>query len=500
MDFPLFHLDWLNNRFLIAVIALLHVFINHGIAVGFIPLVAWFEQKGIRRGGAGRAFDAEWDDLVYRMMKVGFIITTTIGALTGVGIWFSAALISPASIGSLIRVFYFAWFLEWLVFVTEVVLILIYFLSWKKANAFLSSKLRHNRFGWYLALFSWITMAIIVAILGFMMDPGNWNEQSNLINGFFNPLYLPQLSFRTPAAMVMGGMFAMVLVTLFSKRGTELRIVAVKACGLWVLAWLPLAAGAAVWYYGVIPSGMVANMSTAVGTMDFEAFYQVLSYVILSSVPVILVTAAVAYWRPKAINLALIVVPCLMAFGFLGIFERVREFVRKPYIIGEYMYSNLIRQEDYPLLQRDGVLKHAVYSSTATVTSANMVEAGKNVFMLTCSRCHTSAAGINSITQVFDRMYGKSGKPFDPDAMKAYIPGMHNARTYMPPFPGNEREIEALVAYILHLQQTGETLEGAQSAGVVLNRGHDSQAASELLVKAAHENELNPNKALSRQP
>lgn len=39
MDFPMFHLDWLNDRFLIAAIAIVHVMINHGLAVGFIPYI-----------------------------------------------------------------------------------------------------------------------------------------------------------------------------------------------------------------------------------------------------------------------------------------------------------------------------------------------------------------------------------------------------------------------------------------------------------------------------
>ncbi|MGO3691129.1 MAG: c-type cytochrome, partial [Psychroflexus halocasei] len=177
MDFPMFHLDWLNDRFLIAVIAILHVFINHGLAVGFIPYITWLEQKGVTNASKDQITDLNWDNLIYKKMKVAFIITTTIGAMTGVGIWFSVALVSPSSIGSLIRVFYWAWFTEWLVFVTEVILILIYFLTWKNSNTSLKAKVRHIKFGWFLSIFSWITMAIIVAILGFMMDPGNWNNE-----------------------------------------------------------------------------------------------------------------------------------------------------------------------------------------------------------------------------------------------------------------------------------------------------------------------------------
>jgi len=218
----MFHLDWLNDRFLIAVIAILHVFINHALAVGFIPYITWLESKGVKISKPNEIYDLEWDEIIYKKMRVAFIITTTIGAMTGVGIWFSAALVSPASIGSLIRVFYFAWFTEWIVFVTEVVLILIYYLTWKNANKSLKSKIKHINFGWFLSIASWLTMAIIVAILGFMMNPGNWNNDKSLINGFLNPIYLPQLLFRTPTAMLVAGVLGLFYLTPFSLKKTAI--------------------------------------------------------------------------------------------------------------------------------------------------------------------------------------------------------------------------------------------------------------------------------------
>lgn len=465
----MFHLDWLNDRFLIAAIAILHVFINHGLAVGFIPYITWLEQKGVSMASPNQITNLEWDTLVYKKMKVAFIITTTIGAMTGVGIWFSVALVSPASIGSLIRVFYWAWFIEWLVFVTEVVLILIYFLTWKNANTSLKAKIRHINFGWYLSVFSWITMAIIVAILGFMMDPGNWNNEQTLLNGFTNPIYLPQLLFRTPTAMLVAGVFGMLLTTIFAKKGTEMRSKAIKFAGQWILAWIPLAIIGAVYYWNVMPAAMKENMATAVGSQDFAEYYNLLKYFIIGAASLAIILAGVAVLKPKKIKLAYVIVPCLFVFGFLGIFERVREFIRKPYVIGNYMYSNLLREEDYPLYKRDGILKYATYTSVTEITEENKVEAGKDVFMNLCSRCHTvNPQGVNSIVYVFERMYG-FGKPLDEGAMKAYIPNMHNGRTYMPPFAGNEKELDALVAYIKQVQETGESLEGVQSAGVKIN-------------------------------
>lgn len=468
MDFPMFHLDWLNNRMLIAIIAILHVIINHGLAVGFMPFVTWLEQRGVSRSGKDQITDLEWDNMVYKIMKVAFIITTTVGAMTGVGIWFSVALVSPASIGSLIRVFYWAWFTEWIVFVTEVILIMVYFLTWKNSNTSLKAKLRHIKFGWYLSIFSWITMAIIVAILGFMMDPGNWQTNPSLLNGVLNPMYLPQLLFRTPTAMLVAGIFGMFLITMFTKAGSNLRLNAVKYASKWLLLWAPISLTAAYMYYEAMPEAMTANLSTAVGTISFSQYYDTLLYVAAAGAGLTLVIGIVGVYKTKLLKPYMVVIPVVTAMAYLGFFERVREFIRKPYVISQYMYSNLLLKDDYVVYKQDGILKHATYTTVNEVTDENKVEAGKNVFIIACSRCHT-AQGVNSVVDVFDRMYGATGTPLDIGSMAAYMPNMHSGRSFMPEFPGNEKEADALATYIKYLQQTGDVLEGAQEEGITIN-------------------------------
>ena len=492
MDFPMFHLDWLNDRFLIALIAILHVIINHGLAVGFIPLITWLEQKGVAKSHGNEITNKEWDDMAYKMMRVAFIITTTIGAMTGVGIWFSAALVSPNSIGSLIRVFFWAWFTEWIVFVTEVVLILIYFLTWKNSNKSLDAKLKHIKFGWRLAIFSWITMALIVAILGFMMDPGNWNTHHSLLNGFLNPIYIPQLLFRTPTAMLFGGTYGLLMAIVITKKGSELRINAVKNISKWILCWAPFSLLGAIYYYHVMPAAMRANMSTAIGTMDFENFYNILKYLILGVVALVLVVASVGFFKPRNLKLYMSIAALVGVVSFLAVFERVREFIRKPYVIGNYMYSNLLRVEDYPLYKKDGILKFATYSPISEITEKNKTEAGKQVFILACSRCHTTS-GVNSITYVFERMYGFD-KPLDENAMIAYIPTMHQGRKYMPPFPGNKKELEALAAFIKHVQLTHESVNGAQTDGIEINKLNNASAVEKLINDQEKSSENKNNK------
>lgn len=455
VDIPVFHLDWLNNRTLIAVIAILHVVINHAMAVGGIPLIVLLEKRALDTG------DAAWDALARRLLTFFFVITTTVGAMTGVGIWFSAALVNPYAIGSLIRVFFWTWFVEWLVFVTEVVLILIYFQTWKTWTG--PKKRAHVKLGAWLALASWLTMALIVSILSFMMDPGAWHSDQTLFSGMLNPVYLPQLAFRTPLAMVMAGAMGLALIPWMTERGA-LREEALQRVGKWTLAWsLPLALGG-YWYAHAIPDGMAALVPIAMLTQQLAAWAENAKKVVLVAALLMFVIALLATLWPRRIPRIVLLVPTLTSILLLGTFERVREFVRKPYAIGGYMYSNGIRVDAYPMLQRDGLLTHATYASVHTVTPENEQEAGREVFRLACTRCHTTD-GINGIRGILTGMYGEA--PWDAESISSYVATMHNARPYMPPFPGNEAERDALAVWLVTLQTEPVAMESADATGAI---------------------------------
>ena len=453
MDFPIFHLDFLGNRMLIAMIAVLHVAVNHAFAVGAMPLVTLMEWWGHRRG------DARWDRLAYRILAVCFVVTTTVGALTGVGIWLSTSLVNPYAIGSLIRVFFWAWFFEWLVFVAEVLAIMVYYLSWKPLA---DRKRLHIAIGAALSALSWVTMAVITAILGFMMDPGSWTAKESFFSGVFNPIYLPQLAFRTPLAMVAAGLMALLLTFFFTRSDRKLRLQAVGWLSLWSLAWLPAVAAGALWYWRAIPGWMADNLPVALGTQRFAAWYAQLLLVLALMVAAVLVVALAGALRPRWVPRAALLLPFALTLVLLGSFERVREFIRKPYVIGEYMYANGLRVADYPLYKEEGVLRHAAYASVREVREDNAVAAGAEVFRIACTRCHT-ATGINSATDRLRDMYGDGS--WDRENIRFYLLGMHTARPFMPPFPGTEREAGALADYLLDQRALRRPLLGAQDGG-----------------------------------
>lgn len=260
--------------------------------LGVYPLITLMEWVGYRRG------DKAWDDLAHKIVFIVFIITSSVGALTGVGIWLTTSLVAPFAIGSLLRVFFWGWFVEWLVFISEVVLIMAYYLTWER---FASPRLKrlHIGIGLTLSAFSWLTMALIVAILGFMMSSGRWTSDHHFFSAFFNPLYLPQLAFRTGFAMCTAGLFVWFCLFFVTKDRSQLRASAVRLAAGWTLAWLPLCLAAGLWYWQAVPASMKANSDVALLTIAFSQWENWFVGIILGTVGVIAWFCIFALSKPE---------------------------------------------------------------------------------------------------------------------------------------------------------------------------------------------------------
>ncbi len=454
MDFPLFHLDVFGNRLLFAWIAITHVLINHALAVGAMPLVTLLEWRGVRTG------DARWDRLAHRLLTVFFIVTTTAGALTGVGIWFCASLVNPTAIGSLIHVFFWAWFTEWLVFVGEVGLILAYYLSWHGWGA--RHKRAHVWLGLTLSAFSFATMAIVVAILGFQMDTGVWTVRPGFWTALFNPIYLPQLAFRTPFAMITAALVALMLGFWFLRDDRDFRARAVRLISLWALAWTPGWLLGALAYWRVLPKAAGSNIDIALTSLRWQQWTERMPWLIAGATAAIIVLAAWGAGKPARLPRAALLVPAVLALWLLGYFERVREFIRKPDVIAGYLYANGLRHADYPLLREEGLLRHATYTAARGITDDSRLIAGREMFRLACSRCHTTN-GMNGVVAKLTNLYGPG--PWEQATIEAYLTGMQNTRPFMPPLPGTGAERSALAAWLISLRATPARLDGAQTAG-----------------------------------
>lgn len=439
MDFPYFEFPLIGNRWLIALVASLHVVINHSAAIGGSLVVVLAERRGLRTG------DARWDALAHRLAFAFFVLTTTLGALTGVGIWFTVMVSQPAGLAALLRIFFWAWFVEWGVFVAEVGMVLAYFLSWHGFK----DRERHLRLGWAYVAASFATMAIVTGILGAMLTPGQWLEDRGFWGAFFNPSYLPQLVLRSGLALAL----AAALTQLLGRKlaAPDLRGELDAFCARFHLAAAPLVAVGGIWYLAALPGHVKDLIPAALLTTRYAAWAQ---HAWAWQAVVCLALAGLGVWglkrtRPWPVPLVLALFVGLV--GTLGAFERVREFVRKPYIIPGYMYANGIAVARVPALNRDGVLAHARWAPEKAVVPGRERQAGRAVYELECAACHT-LEGPNGLGPKVGGMH--------PQAIAGFIGAQHQVHPFMPPFVGTEAEKRALAEYLASLRTPLERTAG----------------------------------------
>lgn len=481
-DYPIFEMPVIGQRMLMAINAIIHIFVSHGGAVGgsvVIAAVAFWSNK---------RNDLAVYNMTYKVLMVFFIISTSVGALTGIGMWIHANILSPNAIGGLIRVFFWKWFTEWIVFNFEVVLLLIWFMTWKKNSSTLEGRTKSTKYGIYYAISSWLTMVIITAILAFMLTP-NFDGQPwvnpevypgnvDYNNALFNPTWGPSLAFRTFASIAFAASLAIMwswIIGTFSndENDKDAKPRMIKFLSKILLFTLPLTIIFGYWYLSAIPESAKAMIGTAIMTRQFEDKLN-LFYLIVVAIGIILSILTVVtyslngevlcvqsklekihsklptYLTDKLpyINSVIVV---LAFFLFWGYEERVREFIRKPYIIYNYMYSNGIRPTDVPYLNKVGILKHAIFIDDSKKIlkedKSNILDVGRSVFQIECRICHTEN-GINGLKFLT--------KGWSQEAIKARLNNLPGGGTpYMPPFVGNEIEKDALATYVHSLNKEG---------------------------------------------
>lgn len=432
MNFPSVEFSWFGNGNIIAIIAIIHVLISHGIAIGTTAVAVSLEMRAHKRR------NEKLDQLAKKMTKWILIITTTMGAMTGIGIWFSTSVIQPDSISSLLRIFFWAWVVEWAVFITEVILLIIYYYTWDKWKD-TAQKRKHINLGLWLIFFSWLTMAIITGVLAAKLTPGLWTTTFTFWNAFLNPTYLPSLGFRMFLAVTLAIGLTSFIIRLRVK-DQELRGEVYRVYGMWGAITLPMMFITGLWYIWSIPQKAYDQIVWATG-MPINVFQtmNVLAFTILIVFLVWLVR------KPKTVPWFLSLAVMISSIGFIGEFEVVRESVRKPYIIYDYMYANGALASNTEKYNTEGYLANSAWSTVKEVTVDNQLEAGRNMYVGQCLSCHT-VDGWRSKRAYTTRVKGV----FTEETLAAYMPSMHTVRVSMPPVMGTQEEIKALAAYIMY--------------------------------------------------
>jgi mono/diheme cytochrome c family protein len=443
MDFPIFQVPYLGNGMTIALNAILHVVISHGVAIGVMAMVAISEYIGLKRSSP------EWEAFSKDLLKPSVIIITGVGAVTGVGIWFITSTLSPTGIGSMLRVFFWPWFIEWAVFTLEVIVILIYYFTWKRWTG--ERKRSHVRLGFFYLFLALCSAFLITGILGFMLTSDGWPWDRSFWSAFFNPSFLPQLLLRIAGGFGLGILFSIVFL-LFTRREKPFRQEALKLFGKGVLISFAAVIIFSWWYFKVVPSTFKTHVTFSILTSHFSQQPGLFWMANLIGGALILIFSLLALRGRLLLSKVLILPVLLLSLGFVAEYERAREFIRGPYLMPGYMYANQVLLEESLFFDKNGTIEDS-YWYHRTVAKPDATSQGAYLFGQNCSACHT----IGGINDIRDRVRGRPE-----DGIFVILKHTHEMVPFMAPFSGTDDERRVLASFFYRLS-AGEIEVGAPS-------------------------------------
>jgi cytochrome c553 len=205
-----------------------------------------------------------------------------------------------------------------------------------------------------------------------------------------------------------------------------------------------------MWYMGTLPDNAHAVFNITKGS------------VIQTRIILAIVFSAyflIAILRPKIINtpIASIMIAVILLAG-LWPGEKLRESMRKPYVAGQYIYSNQIISRDVegkgikselPLIAQKGLLKvnPFVPERLRVITDENKLEVGELLTKMSCSNCH-SLEKTGVYRPLKDRLTG-----MDKEGVKAILYAIGNGgMPYMPTLKLPDEEYDAIAEYIASLK------------------------------------------------
>jgi mono/diheme cytochrome c family protein len=475
MNYPIW--DLTSSGLLIAFIAVLHVFISHFAVGGGLFLVV--TERRARRAG-----DEAMLGYLRRHSRFFVLLTLVLGAITGVGIWFTIGLVHPAATSSLIQIWVWAWAIEWTLFLTEIVAAMVYYYGWDRLTA-----REHLAVGWVYFWSAWLSLVVINGILTFMLTPGGWPQTHGFLTGFFNPTYWPALVARTFAAMGLAGVYA--LLTAAWERDEALRARIAHDAGLrWAVPMAVALPVSLVWYlHAAAGAGVpVASIlgSASGGTFDLlrailgtaaagQPITRLAAFLLLAgALACLVVTLVIVALRHRVLARPLAALAMLAALVALGGAEWTREGLRKPYVIGSYMFVNGVRLPsqvplpaadpyDIEALNRTGVLAASPWVTPASPGLGEIerqAHDGAQVFRLECSSCHSTdgylairplvrGRGVDAIDATIRRLAAPVDAAGQPAAWGSAGVRLATWRDrHMPPFAGTDAERHALAVHL----------------------------------------------------
>lgn len=432
MFFPPLHIPGLGDGMTIALDAVPHVLISHGMAIGMVTILALFQTLTWRGRGVF------WAAAARVMLGPVVVVITSVGAVTGVGIWFVTGALASEGIGSLIHLFFWPWFIEWGAFTLEVVLLLIYYFFWGRLAADRQGTLA--ALGWGYVAVAVSSAILITGILGFMLTPDGWPWGRTFREAYFNPTFVPQCFLRVAGGVSLGSLFILIW-TAWRFQGTEEeRGRVLRLTGSVLLGAAVVTAVSAFVYFSRVPETYLTHWKFAVATSAFAQTPALLPLANGIAALSLLLVALAALFRRPGLCRVLGIPALILSVGLVTEFERIREFVRGPYLMPGYMYANQILLTEHQALAATGqaLLPRLRWVNDEGGLSPDAV-AGQALFEANCAVCHTRG-GINDISE---RLAGRT-----PDGIEAIVGITEQLAPFMTPFTGSEAERLLLAGYL----------------------------------------------------
>lgn len=435
--YPTWYVPFIGSAWVMGIIGTVHVLFSH-TSVGASWLFALLETK---------AYKENKPELMGYIRRYGMfllVFSYIWGSVTGPGIWYSTSVASPRGISGLIHNFVWVWATEWVFFTIEVIGVyaLVYTIGKIDAKT-------HLKLTWVFALASWATMLIIVGILSFMMWPGTerWYETASIFDAFYNKNMFAHLLERTALMFNAAAIVGSIIVAGMKEKELRAEVArfiakmgAVGLVGGGLLLW---------WYFETLPTN-------AMLVMQYRLPGNTWAMLLAAGALSMLYLAWIA-WKPQWLTVPVAATMTAVLY-LVGVWpeERARESMRKPFVAGQYIYSNQVIARDVPgkgvksemgLIEAKGILPLNAFlpEGLRTVTEENKMEAGKVLARMMCGNCHALEANA-LLRPMPKRMFGTR----DPRLIEAFLEGplYHGAIPYMPRIPLPKPEREALALYL----------------------------------------------------
>jgi len=435
--YPLFYVPDIGSAWLMGITGVIHIVASH-TSVGAALLFAFLAHKAQKENRT---------DLYDYMKKYGMfllIFSYVIGSITGPGIWYTATAASPRGISALIHNFVWVWASEWVFFVYEVmgVFALIYFMD--KID-----RKTHLKLTYTFAIASIGTLALIIGIISFMMWPGTetYYATGSSSDAFFGLNTFPHMFLRIGFMIMLSGIIGMIISSAMRKENAELADELTKKMGWISFIGSFITVFFFVWYVEMLPENAKVLLGMAKDSIVQNRIILAVLFSLYFSIAII---------KPQWINKT-IAITMMFVIGIVGVWpgEKLRETMRKPWVAGQYMYSNQIIGRDVPgkgikdetdHLAQKGLLKSNPWipDRLRVITPQNKLEVGKLLTRIACSNCHSLE--VDGKYRPLIPLAGPMGKEGIQDYMK-YVIGTGSS-AYMPKIALPDEEYDAIASYI----------------------------------------------------